>query len=117
MRKLLILVVLLTGTIGFAQNKNAKATFKVDGVCGMCESRIEKACFKVKGVKMADWNVGTHDLKLIYNENKTDLKSIKENIAAVGHDMEDLKASDKAYNSLHECCKYRDQKIRDAHYK
>jgi mercuric ion binding protein len=47
----------------------------------------------------------------ILDERKTSLKTIKENITNVGHDVKGLKASDKAYESVHPCCKYRDSKI------
>ena len=63
----------------FAQNKNAKASMEVDGVCDMCKERIEKAAIRTKGVKSAVWNVDTHELKLIYDERKTDLKTISKN--------------------------------------
>ncbi len=115
MKKLLILAVLLTGTLTFAQNKSAKATIKVDGVCVMCKNRIEKACIKTKGIKSAVWNVKTHDLKLIFNENKTSLAKIHKSIAAVGHDTKKEKAPLAAYNALHGCCKYRSEEIRDDH--
>lgn len=99
----------------FAQNKNAKVSLDVDGVCLMCKKRIEKACFKTKGVKSAVWNVETHELKLIIDERKTDIKTIQSNIAAVGHDTKDLKATDEAYNSVHPCCKYRDEEVLEDH--
>ena len=102
---------MLFGVSSFAQNKNAKASIEVDGVCMMCKVRIEKAAIKTKGVKSAVWNVKTHELKLIYNENKTDLTSIQENIAAVGHDTKEFKATDEAYNSVDPCCLYRDEKV------
>lgn len=115
MKKILIIVVLLIGTTTFAQNKNAKASLEVDGVCLMCKERIEKACIKTKGVKSAVWNVETHELKLIFDERKTDLETIQENILAVGHDVEELVATDEAYNSVHACCKYRDEDIQENH--
>lgn len=115
MKKIVLLVTLLIGTTTFAQNKNAKASLEVDGVCMMCKDRIEKACIKTKGVKSAVWNVETHELKLIYNEGKTSLDDIKKNIVAVGHDLKDMKATDEAYNSVHPCCKYRDEDVRDDH--
>ena len=117
MKKILIVLVLLVGTVGFSQSKNAKLTLDVDGVCEMCKKRIETACIKTKGVKSAVWNVDTHELKLIYNENKTDVKTIKKSIVAVGHDTEGMKASVEAYNNLHGCCKYRDEKVRKDHQK
>ena len=106
---------MLIGSTSYAQNKNAKASIEVDGVCMMCKVRIEKAAIKSKGVKLATWNVDTHELKLIYNENKTDLKSIQANIAAVGHDTKEIKATDEAYNSVDPCCLYRDKKVVDDH--
>ncbi|MFD1294368.1 heavy-metal-associated domain-containing protein [Lutibacter holmesii] len=115
MKKIIIIAVFLIGVASVAQNKNAKASIHVDGVCEMCEKRIETACIKTKGVKLADWNVATHELKLIYNENKTNLYAIKKSIVAVGHDTEGMKASDEAYNNLHECCKYRDEEVKAAH--
>ncbi|APY10309.1 ATPase [Seonamhaeicola sp. S2-3] len=115
MKKLITITLLLIGTATFAQNKNAKATTEVDGVCGMCKARIEKACLNTKGVKWAEWNVDTHELKLIFDERKTNLKDIEANILAVGHDVKDKKATDEAYNSVHPCCKYRDIEVKEAH--
>ena len=111
----LSLTLLCITTISFAQNKNAKASIEVDGVCMMCKNRIEKASLKTKGVKSAVWNVESHELKLIFDENKTDLTAIQKNIAAVGHDTQKLKATDEAYNSVHPCCKYREDGVVEDH--
>ncbi|WP_111708785.1 heavy-metal-associated domain-containing protein [Lutibacter citreus] len=115
MKKLVILLVFFVGALSYSQNKNARTSFEVDGVCLMCKERIEKACIKTKGVKSAVWNVKTHELSLIFDERKTDVKSIKNSVANVGHDMKDLKASDEAYNGLHNCCKYRDEEVIEDH--
>ena len=40
------ILLLFVGFTTFAQNKNAKASIEVDGVCMLCKNRIEKACFK-----------------------------------------------------------------------
>ena len=108
-----ILSLLLIGFSAQAQKKkkNAKISIEVDGICGMCKKRIETAALKTKGVKFALWNVKTHDLKLIIDERKTDVKTIQKNIAKVGHDSKGIKATDEAYNSVHPCCKYRDEEI------
>ncbi|MBR9758006.1 MAG: cation transporter [Algicola sp.] len=115
MKNIVIIAIFLMTTVSFTQNKNAKASFEVDGVCMMCKDRIEKACIKTKGVKSAIWDVETHQLSLIYNEGKTNLNDIKKNILAVGHDLTDIKATDEAYNSVHPCCKYRDEEVKDDH--
>lgn len=112
---ILVCLFLFTSIAVTAQNKNAKATIEVDGVCLMCKERIEKASIKCKGVKSAVWDVQTHELSLIYDERKTDLATIQKSIADVGHDTEDITATDEAYNSVHPCCKYRDEEVIDDH--
>ncbi|MDU8885758.1 cation transporter [Yeosuana sp. MJ-SS3] len=111
MKNIIITLTLLITLTTFAQNKNAKASIEVDGVCLMCKERIEKAAIRTKGVKAADWNVETHELKLFYDERKTDLKTIQENIAAVGHDTQEIIATEEVYNSIDACCKYRDEQV------
>ena len=115
MKKLGILLIMLVSLTAFSQNKNAKATMEVDGVCGMCKERIEKACIKTKGVKSAVWNVETHELKLIYNEKLTNLATIENSVAAVGHDTKNVVATEEAYNSVHACCRYREEAVIDDH--
>lgn len=98
------------------KDKNAKVVFKVDGICGMCKKRIETAALKTKGVKFAIWDVNTHLLNLIMDERKTEVATVQKNILKVGHDIllsddKKLVAADEAYNSVHPCCKYRDDEI------
>ncbi len=111
----LILTIVMIGATSFAQNKNAKATIEVDGVCMMCKERIEKAAIKATGVKSAVWNVENHQLSLIYNETKTDLGKIQASIANAGHDTKDIKAKEEVYETLDPCCKYRDAQVVDDH--
>ncbi|TVZ57695.1 heavy-metal-associated domain-containing protein [Flavobacteriaceae bacterium MAR_2010_105] len=115
MKKIVVLIAILTTSFVWAQDKNAKATIEVDGICMMCKVRIEKASIKTKGVKSAIWDVETHELKLIFDERKTNLKAIKKNIAAVGHDTKDIKATKEAYDSLDPCCKYKDEDVVNDH--
>ena len=115
MKNLIIITLLLIGSTTFAQNKNAKASMEVDGICGMCKARIEKACLNTKGVKFATWSIDTHELKLIYDERKTDVKTIQKQVLAAGHDVKEVKATDEAYAAVHPCCKYRDEAVKEEH--
>lgn len=118
MKKVILVALMFVMSISMsAQNKNAKAQIEVDGVCGMCKQRIETAALKTKGVKSAVWSVETHMLSLILDERKTDLKTIQENIAAVGHDTQEIQCTAEAYNSLHPCCKYKEEEIIKDHKK
>lgn len=98
------------------KDKNAKVVMNVDGICRMCKKRIETAALKTKGVKFAIWSTKTHQLNLIIDERKTDVSAIQKNILAVGHDIllgegKKLESKLEAYNSVHPCCKYRDDEI------
>ena len=115
MRYITIVFVLLISASTFGQDKNAKASIFVDGVCNMCKARIEKGALKTKGVKSAEWNIKTKKLNVVFNEEKTSAEEISNKIASVGHDTRTVKATEEAYNKVHPCCKYRDEKVRDNH--
>jgi len=115
MKKVILIFSLLLTTIAFSQNKNEKASIEVDGVCVMCKERIEKAAVRTKGVKSAVWTIKTHELKLIYDARKTDLETISKQVASVGHDTKEIKATEEQYNSVHPCCRYRDEVVIDDH--
>ncbi|MEN8887156.1 MAG: heavy-metal-associated domain-containing protein [Winogradskyella sp.] len=117
MKKIILIFTVLVTTATFAQNKNLKTSIEVDGVCGMCKDRIEKAAIRTKGVKSAVWNVDTHELKLIIDERKTSIKVISKNLASVGHDTKEIKATEEQYNSVHPWCKYRDEDVKKDHEK
>lgn len=83
-----------------------RATFTVYGKCGMCEERIENTLNKVDGIVWADWEIATQELTVKYDANKITLDEIKRQLADIGHDTEDVRATEEAYNNLHKCCKY-----------
>lgn len=80
--------------------------FKVSGNCESCKSRIEKAA-KVEGVIKVVWSMKTKMLTVVYDSVKVKPDEIQKIIAAVGHDTPKYKATDKVYNTLPSCCKYR----------
>lgn len=92
----------------FAQT-DPSLSFNVDGACGMCKKRIEEAALQTKGVQTAEWNTNTHQLTLTYGLDNFQENQVHQNIAAVGHDTEKVKATDEVYEQLHFCCKYREE--------
>lgn len=103
---LLVMLVSFTTQAQEKKNKNAKYDIEVNGNCEMCKKRIEKAAFSVVGVKSAVWHVDDHKLHLIINEEKCLLADVKKAIAKVGHDADEVKATDEDYEKLHGCCMY-----------
>ena len=108
-KSILITVLLMFTTMSWGQKKSAKVSLEVNGNCHMCKKRIEKVALKTKGVKYANWNVQSHQLKLIIDERKVDTLTVQKAIASVGHDTKAFLAKDRVYNELHTCCKYRNE--------
>jgi hypothetical protein len=89
--------------VGFAQAKTEK--IKVSGECGMCKKKIEKAA-KDAGASFAEWSTDSKMLTVKYANSSTNAAKIEKAVAGVGYDTQNVKATDEAYNNLHECCKY-----------
>jgi cation transport ATPase len=109
MKNIILAFVALISLTAMAQekkNKNAKYNIEVNGNCEQCKKRIEKAAYSVAGVKSAVWHMDDHQLHLIINEEKTSVADVKKAVAKVGHDADEVKASDADYENLHQCCKY-----------
>ena len=109
----ILLYCLIIPGLGLAQTDNL--SLFVDGVCGMCKDRIEKATLEVEGVVDASWDVDTRLLTVTTDKEGFNENLIHQAVTKVGHDTKTHKASDKAYDNLHGCCKYRDVTVVDAH--
>jgi periplasmic mercuric ion binding protein len=103
---MMLLIMTLSTQAQDKKNKNAKYTIEVNGNCEQCQRRIQKAAFSVSGVKMASWNIETHQLDVMLNEEKTSISAVEKAIAKVGHDTKNVKATQDEYDNLHSCCKY-----------
>ncbi len=108
MKKILVILFLLP--LGMVaqdkKKKSAKVQFMVYGNCEMCEKRIEKAALSIKGVKLADWDIPSNQISLIYDPRKVDLETIHTGITSQGHDTTEVKAKEKDYDDLPICCQY-----------
>src|SRR5690606_2500076 len=91
-------------TISFGQ-QDSTITFEVAGNCAICKQRIEKAA-KIKGVSQATWDTQNGIATVVFNPTTTSSKSIKQSIADVGHDTDEIRAEQEVYEKLHECCLY-----------
>ena len=100
-----LLFSIFTINISFAQTAVKKETIKVLGNCGMCKSKIEKSA-KTAGATFASWSPETQFLNVSYNTKKSNSEKIQKAVAASGYDTEKFKATAKAYDNLHGCCKY-----------
>lgn len=109
MKKIIIIisftVFVLTQSVLAQSQQNV--TIFVNGLCQMCKDRIEAAALKTTGVASANWNIESKQLTVNVDTAKFNEDKLHSKMAEVGHDTEKKKASNKAYNKLHTCCKYR----------
>ena len=77
---LLIIAVIVISFSVTAQNKTVKTSFKVYGNCTQCKERIESA-LDIKGIKLAEWNIDTKVLQLVYDSTKISESQIRQKIA------------------------------------
>ena len=91
-------------------------TFKVYGNCGMCEKTIEGSLKNVKGIDKADWNKETKMMEVTFDPEVTTLTEIKQKIADVGYDTDEVRATEKVYKSLPGCCQYERPETKGEHH-
>lgn len=103
MKKILItLALVLTGSLAMAQTKTI--TIHTSAECAECEIRLEEELNYTKGVSFAELDVPSRDLTIKYNEKKISAEQLKEIIARLGYDADEVKADPKAQSELPECC-------------
>lgn len=109
MKKILsILTIIAFSTLSVvAQEKEkAKQVIDVKGNCEMCKKRIEKAALDVSGVRSVEWTSDKQAMTVYINPKKTTGLDVQTAVAKAGHDTQDVKATNEAYENLHSCCKY-----------
>jgi len=108
-------------TVNAFGQKKIELKFFTAGVCNMCEARIETALLDLNGVWTAEWNVKTHETFVVYRPKRISEEQIHQAISNAGHDQicscekEKILAPDKIYENIHNCCKYRDPNVIEAH--
>ncbi|MDX2305528.1 MAG: heavy metal-associated domain-containing protein [Microscillaceae bacterium] len=88
-----------------AQKGLQEVQIKTSAQCDMCKMRIEEALAFTPGVKKAELNVETKVATIAYNPKKTDVQKLREAIAKVGYDADEVSSDPKAYEALPACCK------------
>lgn len=108
-----IFILFLSNAVAIAQQDTV--FIWVDGLCGMCKNRIEKEAIKVEGVGAVNYNVYNNILSVVPSSARFNNEALQMAIAGIGHDTEKFKADSLVYESLHECCHYRDPQLRADH--
>ena len=101
-----------------ADQNLSEVKIKTSAHCSMCKTKIEKALLKTKGVKQSDVNLDDKMVTVKYNPDKTNPDNIRQSIAKLGFDADDVKAgsgccTDKAKAAGGKCCNMKGEKSSD----
>lgn len=107
MKFVFLCLVVLLGLQIQAQNV-IESGIKVRGNCEECKARIERAA-DISGVSSVTWDIQSQIAIVVYNPKKTTLQKISLAITQAGHDTDSLRASDRVYKRLPDCCRYREK--------
>jgi mercuric ion binding protein len=103
--KHLFIWILLTIFAFSASAQNGVATIQTSGQCLECKANIEKAVTAVKGVRMATFDMETKQVKVFFNDKKTNVDAIRKAISEKGYDADQLKANPEGIEKLSPCCR------------
>jgi len=104
---LLLLFAAVTANAQVAETKPAKREtiqIKTSAECDMCKDRLLKEMGNTAGVKKAELDLGTRVLTVTYATKKVSADQIRQAIAKIGYDADDVKANNKAFKKLPDCC-------------
>jgi mercuric ion binding protein len=86
------------------QQKFQTVVIMTSSECGDCKERIEGALNYTKGVIFAELDVLTKQVTVKFATKKITLQQVKEAIAEIGYDADDVKAVPAAQKKLPKCC-------------
>ena len=105
--KFLFLLMFFTAGFTQAQEKEQKfqtVVIQTSAECGDCKDRIEEALNYTKGVVFAELDLETKKVTVRFTTKKISLQEVKQAIATIGYDADEVKAEPKAQLSLPKCC-------------
>jgi copper chaperone CopZ len=97
------LLFVLLSTFSFGQ-KTMTSQIQTSAQCGDCKERIEGKLNYTKGIKFAELDNQTKIVTVKYDPKKIDLVAIKQTIAKIGYDADEVKAAKEDVEKLPKCC-------------
>ncbi len=105
LKKNLVILLSAAALPALAQDRTSTLDVKTSTVCDMCEKTIETELIYEKGVKSVDVDLTASLVHVTYDNRKTDPERVRTAITKLGYDADDMKADEKAWQKLPECCK------------
>lgn len=107
MKSIMMMIAILFVTNNYAQKEKKTNTINIQTTaeCEECKVRIEDKLNFTKGIRYAELDMNTMKLEVSYSTKKISEAEIKQTLSDLGYDADEVKANQKAYEALPECCK------------
>ena len=99
----LSLLFVLLSTLSYGQ-KSITIQIQTSAQCDDCKERIEGKLNYTKGIKFAELDNQTKIVTVKYDPKKIELLAIKQTIAKIGYDADEVKAAKEDVEKLPKCC-------------
>lgn len=108
MKKLLLTLIVSSVLILPVSAQLDTVNIHTSAVCSTCKRTLEKDLSFEKGVKTSKLDLTTFDIMVVYDPKKTTPDKIRQRIAHIGYDADDVKRDPKGFDRLPDCCKQED---------
>lgn len=78
---------------------------QTSALCEQCKKILEHDLSFHRGVKRSELDIESKEVMVIYNPEKTTPEKIRQAVTKAGYNADTLKADEKAFNRLPECCR------------
>lgn len=99
------LLLLLSLSLSLFAGQLERVVIKTNAVCEMCQVRIESNLRKLEGVKKVRLDLTTKNLTVKYDSEVLDVATIRQAVAGLGYNADDVPARPKVQTALPDCCK------------
>jgi len=101
---LIMISLVFTSCMVVKKTNTETVVIQTNAECGQCKERIEGELNYVKGVRFAELDVPTKQLKVSFNADKITEAELKQKVAEIGYDADEVKAVPSAQQKLPACC-------------
>lgn len=108
MRSFLLLLLFIPAIMWATLPEYAKTktiSIRTSAICGSCKKRLESGLSPLPGVIAVRLNLNNKKLSVKFDDQQTDAAKLKQAIAALGYQADELAPRKDAYTQLPECCR------------
>lgn len=108
MKTTLLIISLFAISISWGQEKQPKSqtvTIQTSAECDECKERLESTLNYTKGIVFAEVDISTKIATVKFKTKDISLVEIKQKIASIGYDADEIPADKTALEKLPLCCR------------